>query len=167
MNNHPELNEIERWLAEWDSAESATLHAAAQALAEAHPISGPFARLAGITYEAYGNGQCTAALLVRPHLLNPLGIAHGGVAFMLADSAAGGAAISVLSGQRVVTQDMQIRYHGPVRPNRRLVAAASVVHHGARTVVVACRITQDDTLVATTTGTFAILGSAENGSPAP
>lgn len=106
------------------------------------------------------DGQCTTSLEVKEHLLNPLGIAHGGVTFSLADSACGGAALSTLGAPRIVTQDLQIRYHGPVRPGE-LIAQAEVVHFGTRTITTQCRVTQKGILVATVSATFAILNEDE------
>lgn len=123
-------------------------------------FSGPFTRLIGVQYDDFGDGLCTASIEVRQHLLNPLGIAHGGVTFSLADTACGAAAVSAIGGPRVVTQDMQIRYHGPVRPGT-MTAEAQVIHHGQRTITTECRVRQDDIMVASVTATFAILSEAE------
>lgn len=123
-------------------------------------FSGPFTRLIGVHYDDIGDGRCTASIEVRQHLLNPLGIAHGGVTFSLADTACGAAAVSALGGPRVVTQDMQIRYHGPVRPGA-MIADAKVIHRGQRTITTECRVSQDDVMVASATATFAILSEAE------
>lgn len=121
---------------------------------------GPFSRLVGIKYLEFGDGKCKASLEVRQHLLNPLGIAHGGVTYSLADSACGGAALSALGAPRLVTQDLQIRYHGPARMGE-LIAEAEVIHLGSRTITVQCRITQKDVLIASVNGTFAILSEQE------
>jgi acyl-CoA thioesterase len=122
--------------------------------------AGPFSQLLGITFHAFGEGRCKASLDIRHHLLNPLGIAHGGVAFSLADSASGGAAVSALGEPRIVTQDMQIRYHGPARLGI-IVAEAEVLHHGQRTLTTICRVSQDEILIASVTATFAILSEEE------
>lgn len=135
---------------------------ALQALDENKTHGGPFSRLVGIKYLTVGDGKCKASLQVRQHLLNPLGIAHGGVTFTLADSACGGAALSAMGAPVFVTQDLQIRYHGPARMGE-IIADAEVVHLGKRTITVQCRITQDDTLIASATGTFAILSENELG----
>jgi acyl-CoA thioesterase len=111
-------------------------------------------------FQEFGDGRCVASLEVNSHLLNPLGIAHGGVAFSLAASASGAAAVSVLGQPRIVTQDMQIRYHGPARPGR-ITAEASVLHHGTRTISTQCLITQEEILLASVTATFAILSDQE------
>lgn len=123
-----------------------------------HP--GPFSQLLGIKFHNMADGQCSASLEVKEHLLNPLGIAHGGVTFSLADSACGGAALSAIGAPRIVTQDMQIRYHGPVRPGD-IFAQAEVVHFGTRTITTLCRVTQTEVLVATISATFAILDEDE------
>jgi acyl-CoA thioesterase len=123
---------------------------------------GPYARLLGLEISEMEGGRCKASLEIRGHLLNPHGIAHGGVTYSLADSTSGGAALSVLDTPRMVTQDMQIRYHGPARPGM-IFAEAEVVHHGQRTITTQCRVTQQDILIASCTGTFAILSDKELG----
>jgi acyl-CoA thioesterase len=133
---------------------------ALRSLGRSQSFSGPFTRLIGVHYDDFGDGRCTASLEVSRHLLNPLGIAHGGVTFSLADTACGAAAVSAIGGPRVVTQDMQIRYHGPGRPGA-MTAAARVIHHGQRTITTECRVTQDSILLASVTATFAILSEAE------
>lgn len=134
--------------------------AALRAISDGQSHAGPFAQLLGLTFVAFGDGRCTAELNVREHLLNPHGIAHGGVAFALADSACGGAALSVLDAPRLVTQDMQIRYHGPARPGK-ILAEAEVIHHGRRTITTQCRVTQNEILIASVTATFALLSENE------
>lgn len=121
---------------------------------------GPFAQLLGITFSDFGDDKCTASLHVNHHLLNPLGIAHGGVTFALADSACGGAALATLHERRFVTQDLQIRYHGPARLGQ-IVARAETLYKGTRTLTTQCRITQNEILIASVTGTFAILSDNE------
>lgn len=122
--------------------------------------AGAFAQLLGIEFQEINQGKCRATLTVKEHLLNPLGIAHGGVTFSLADSTCGGAALSALGAPRIVTQDMQIRYHGPARLGI-LNAEARVLHHGQRTITVQCTITQQELLLASVTATFAILSEEE------
>ena len=122
--------------------------------------AGAFAQLLGMSFDEMDGGRCTASLQVKQHLLNPHGIAHGGVAFSLADTACGGAAASALGEPRILTQDMQIRYHGPARLGK-IVAHAEVIHHGQRTITVQCHVTQAEILIASVTATFAILSPAE------
>ena len=144
---------------------------ALRTLDETQSHAGTFSRLIGINYLELGDGKCKATLKVRQHLLNPLGIAHGGVTFSLADSTCGGAALSALGNPGLVTQDLQIRYHGPARMGL-MVAEAEVIHLGSRTITVKCEISQNEILIASVTGTFAILSNQEVGAiktekPAP
>jgi uncharacterized protein (TIGR00369 family) len=130
-------------------------------LSDSQSQAGAFSRLLGVEFTEMADGRCAASLDVGSHLLNPLGIAHGGVIFSLADSASGGAAVSALGAPRLVTQDMQIRYHGPVRSGP-IEAQAEVIHQGKRTITTQCRVTQSEMLVASTTTTFAILPQVED-----
>ena len=133
---------------------------ALRSISESQSQAGPFAKLLGVTFHNFGNGQCRTSLEIKEHLLNPLGIAHGGAAFSLADSTCGGAALSAVGGPRIVTQDIQIRYHGPAQLGV-LEAEAEVLHHGQRTVTTNCRVSQNEILLATVTATFAILSDEE------
>ncbi|MGD8586306.1 MAG: PaaI family thioesterase [Chloroflexota bacterium] len=132
---------------------------ALQAISEVTDQAGPFAQLLGMKFEEMAGGRCTASLQVKQHLLNPHGIAHGGVTFSLADSACGGAALSAVGEPRILTQDMQIRYHGPARLGT-ITASAKVIHHGQRTITVQGEVKQDTILIASVTATFAILAPA-------
>lgn len=134
---------------------------ALQATQEGQSEAGPFAQLLGLAFRQFAGGHSTASLEVKQHLLNPGGIAHGGAAFALADTACGAAAVSALGAERVVTQDMQIRYHYPARPGT-LTAEAHVLHLGKRTITTTCQVKQNDLLVATATATFAILSVTGN-----
>jgi acyl-coenzyme A thioesterase PaaI-like protein len=44
-----------------------------------------------------------------------------------------------------------------------IVAEAEVIHLGKRTITVQCRVTQEDVLIASVNGTFAILSEKEVG----
>jgi acyl-CoA thioesterase len=133
---------------------------ALRTLGDSPKQGGPFAQLLGMEFHEMSDGRCAASLEVKEHLLNPLGIAHGGVAYSLADSTCGGATLSALGSARMVTQDMQMRYHGPARQGR-IVAKAEVIHHGQRTVTTQCQVTQENMLIASCTATFAILSDQE------
>ncbi len=140
--------------------EGVVAQSALRTIGETMDKAGPFAQLLGMTFEEMAGGRCTVSLQVRQHLLNPHGIAHGGVTFALADSACGGAALSALGEPRILTQDMQIRYHGPAHSGL-IKASARVIHHGRRTITVQCEVRQEEILIASVTATFAILTPAE------
>ena len=140
--------------------EGVLAQSALRTISETTDRAGAFAQLLGIEFHEMAGGRCTASLQVKQHLLNPHGIAHGGVTFSLADSTCGGAALSALGAPRILTQDMQIRYHGPARLGR-VEASAEVIHHGQRTITVQCRVEQAAVLIASVTATFAILADSE------
>jgi acyl-CoA thioesterase len=140
--------------------EGVSAQSALRTIGETGDGAGAFAQLLGMRFEKIDGGCCTVSLQVRQHLLNPHGIAHGGVTYSLADSACAGAAQSSLGEPRILTQDMQIRYHGPARLGL-IVASAEVIHHGQRTISVRCIVEQIESLIASGTATFAILSPEE------
>lgn len=133
---------------------------ALRTLSDSNNKFGPFSRLLGFHVQEIGSGTCVATLEVKEHHLNALNIAHGGVTYSLADSACGLAAFSVLGRTGMVTQDMQIRYHGPVKVGE-ISASAKVIHHGQRTITIQCHVTQNQLLMASCSATFAILSQQE------
>jgi uncharacterized protein (TIGR00369 family) len=146
-------------LADTLTFETATLATAAlQTLSEnQNSALGGFTRLLGLHFGLTPEGLHEATLEVRPHLLNQLGIAHGGVPFSLVDTVCGWAALMRLGeGGRVVTQDLHYRYHGPAKLGT-IRATAELIHHGTRTMVLQGRVYQEDVLIGSATATFAIL----------
>lgn len=122
------------------------------------PLPHPFADLIGMEVQRTGLGAAEARLTVRPDHLNPHGVLHGAVLFALIDTSMGGAAVSVLAeGQRPVTIEIQTRFLRPVLAGP-LRCEATVVKPGSRVVHLEARIVGDDgKLVATGTGSFAVV----------
>ena len=122
-------------------------HAGLTPAAEA-AIRASFARQAmmatlGAAMEAVEAGTVTLAAPVSPRVTQQHGVAHAALAFALADSAAGYAALSVMpEGSEVVTSEFRISLLAPgagprlratgrvIRPGRRLVAVAADVWGG-------------------------------------
>jgi uncharacterized protein (TIGR00369 family) len=99
----------------------------------------PFLEHCGISRPLVEGGRCIAVVEPAPHLLNSLGIAHGGLLSTLADAAMGGAARSALSGSRtVVTVNMQTSYFAPARG--RLEAEGKVVRQTRSMLFVECDV---------------------------
>ena len=141
-------------------SEGVVAQSALRTISETTDQAGAYAQLLGLSFQEMREGRCTATLQVRQHLLNPHGIAHGGVTFSLADSTCGGAALSAVGKPRILTQDMQIRYHGPAKRGI-MEASAEVIHLGKRTITVQCLVRQEGMLIASATATFAILAESE------
>ena len=80
---------------------------------------------AGLSIEAVDEGQATLALTVEPHHCNGHGICHGGVIFLLADSAFAFACNS--RNQATVAQHNMISFVAPGRLGDQLRAEAREV----------------------------------------
>lgn len=116
-----------------------------------------FARALGLQMVERGDGRCTMAIdIERDRHFNPQGVAHGGVAYSLADTAMGGALFSTLDeGLWCATLEIKFNYHVGVREGR-LICEASVLHKGKRVANIDARLFQHDRLVASANGNFAI-----------
>ena len=111
----------------------------------------------GMTIEVDAPGQATGSLTATDDHMNPNGVVHGAVIFALVDTAMGGATMSKLSGRFCASVEIQTRFirpagHGPI------VARASVTKMGKSLAHLSAEVrNSDDDLVATATGTFALL----------
>lgn len=110
-----------------------------------------------LTGETAGSG--TAAVQIAEQHLNPNGVAHGAVLFALVDTAMGKATMSVVAdGMYCASVELSLRF---IRPAARgeLIAEATVVKRGRSIVHLDARVHDAEArLIATATGTFAILG---------
>lgn len=106
------------------------------------------------------DGVAVARLELGDQHMNPNGVVHGAVLFALADTAMGRATMSVLDeGQFCATVELQLRFIRPAS-NGLLAAHTKVVKKGRAIVHLDSQITdQDDRLIATATGTFAVIAA--------
>lgn len=117
-----------------------------------------FSKYLGIEFEEYREGYTKCELLIKPELLNRLGLVHGGVIYSLADTCMGGAVFSLLEDdQYCVVMEVKTNYLRPASKGV-LVAESRVVHSGERVAVATCEV-HDGTgkLLAMVTGSFYIL----------
>jgi uncharacterized protein (TIGR00369 family) len=123
----------------------------------------PFAELVGFEVDVLDPGHAVATLDVRPEHHNPNGVPHGAVVFALVDTSMGGATMSVLSeGRFCASIEVHLRFLQPAIGDH-LTADTHVVRAGKRIVSLESRVTCSTgggaaTLVATATGSFAVLG---------
>ncbi|MAT06543.1 MAG: phenylacetic acid degradation protein [Acidimicrobiaceae bacterium] len=105
-----------------------------------------------------GDGTCRAWLDVGPVHVNPHGTVHGGIPYILVDTAMGGATMSVLpEGNWCATLDIHIRYLAPCFGGR-LTAIATVRRAGKRVVHLDATVTGDDgTEYVAASGIFAVI----------
>src|SRR4029078_347326 len=110
----------------------------------------------GIKTSDVGPGTMTAELEVREELLNPFGMAHGGVLTGLVDHVLGSVLYPVMPrGAWAATTEFKVNLLAPVRDGR-LRARSEVLAMTKRTAVVRIDVTNDDRLVGLAQGTVTI-----------
>jgi acyl-CoA thioesterase len=122
-------------------------------------VSFPLQRYLGMELSGAEAGTGTATLTIGDQHVNPNGVAHGAVLFALVDTAMGKATTSVLDdGLYCASVEVSLRFIRPASTGE-LIADASVVKRGRSIVHLDARVHDTDgRLVATSAGTFAILG---------
>jgi acyl-CoA thioesterase len=122
-----------------------------------------YARMLGFEMEVRQDGYCRMAIDIDPERhFNPQGVAHGGVAYSLADTAMGGAmSTRIPDGQWCATIEIKMNYHVGVRLGR-LICEANVLHIGKRVGNIDARLFQNNILVGSANGNFAIFPAPAN-----
>lgn len=114
-----------------------------------------FSHWLGIDLSEVRSGYCKAQLVVRPEMLNGFHIAHGGIAYSLADSAL--AFASNTYGIQCVSIETSISHVLKVELNDVLIAEAVEVYRGKKTAIYEVRVqNQHNDLVALFKGTVFI-----------
>jgi acyl-CoA thioesterase len=90
-----------------------------------------FSQWLGIELLALKEGYAKISMVVRPEMINGLGIVHGGICFSMADSAFAFACNN--RNQESVALDTSINFLKPVMVNDRLTAEAFEIHNGRKT----------------------------------
>jgi acyl-CoA thioesterase len=90
----------------------------------------PLFRFFGIDVADVGEGTARLVMKVREDMLNAQAVCHGGMVFLLADSALGMACNS--RNQRAVTASCAIDYLRPALAGETLVAVATEITHTRR-----------------------------------
>ena len=108
---------------------------------------------------AGATGKGAARLTVGPEHMNPNGVVHGAVLFALVDTAMGKATMTTVDdGQYCASAELSLRFIRPASAGV-LITDVEVVKRGKSIAHLEARIhDDDDRLIATAAGTFAILG---------
>ena len=124
----------------------------------------PIGAFIGMTIERPGAGRAVARVTANESHHNPHGFVHGSVVFTLVDTSMGAAVMSMLSdGRRCSTIECQVRFLRPV-VGADLVCETTVVKPGRRVFHLESRVTTGDgKLVATGTGSFAVIEVEQGG----
>jgi len=119
----------------------------------------PLQEYLGMELSGTTTGTGTATLHLGAQHANPNGVAHGAVLFALVDTAMGKATMSVIDDNLYCASvELSLRFIRPASEGE-LIAEATVVKRGRSIVHLEARVYDgDDRLVATSSGTFAILG---------
>ena len=100
----------------------------------------------GLALEEVAPGRARMAMVVGPHMLNGLGVCHGGFIFALADSTFAFACNS--RRRETVAQTCTITYLRPVRAGERLVATGREVALAGRSGLYDVTVVGDGGVVA-------------------
>ncbi len=102
----------------------------------------PFSQWMGMELVAVSEGACTLRMCVRPEMLNGFRVAHGGIAFALADSAFAFACNS--RGRQALSVHCNIEHVAPIMENDELTAVAVEEHLGNSLSNYAIRVSKQD-----------------------
>ncbi len=98
-----------------------------------------FSQWLGIEVAEVKPGAVVLTMEVRPEMTNGFGIAHGGIAFSLADSALAFAANA--HGRQAVTVQSSVSFFRPARAGDRLICFTAEEHLGPKTAMYHISIT--------------------------
>lgn len=121
------------------------------------PKEDPFLEELGAYVVSIRAGEIKLGLKITPRQANVHGIAHGGVATTLLDTAMGGSCFSL--GKSVVSLNCSLNFLSAVPLGHEIVAAGRVVHDGKHTMVTEGEVTDKETgrLYMKGTATFYVL----------
>lgn len=124
-----------------------------QVLRDWRNVHNVFARKLGITVREIGPGTAFVEKRIEPDDVNPVGGAHGGCLFTIADAACG-AAVSSYGYQAVtLSADYHFLHAGAV--GDLVTAKAAVIRHGAAVTVCGVELrNQQDRLLGSASMTF-------------
>jgi acyl-CoA thioesterase len=118
----------------------------------------PLQDLLGMELATLEPGRAVAHLDITAGLLNPNGVAHGGIAFIAVDTAMGLAVVSLLDPDSgCASVEIHIRFLEPMTSGT-LEATATVTRPGRRLMHVEAQVRMGEVLVATATGTYVVVG---------
>jgi acyl-CoA thioesterase len=115
-----------------------------------------FSQWLGIMVDKAGAGTSELSLVVRPEMLNGFSVAHGGIAYSLADSAL--AFASNGHGEQAMSIECTVSYLKAVQSGMNLKAVATEKHRSKRLGRYEINIFQDEIPIALFYGTVLFLG---------
>lgn len=114
-----------------------------------------FSKWLGIQVDAIDHGRCSLSCILRKEMLNGFSIAHGGIAYSIADTALAFAANSY--GYQSFSIETSISHLQKVQEGDQLIAESEEIHRGKKTGIYHVNVkNQHDELVAIFKGTVYI-----------
>ncbi len=101
-----------------------------------------FSQWLGISVKSIAEGSCTLEMTIRKEMLNGFGIAHGGIAFSLADSALAFASNS--RNRKSLVINTSVSFTNPVKEGDELTATAEETHLSGRLGIYLVTVTRKD-----------------------
>lgn len=116
----------------------------------------PFGNLIGLEFDKVEGGKSHCRIEIKPDLLNPHGVVHGGVIYSMVDTGMGGALYTELDPDELcATVEIKINYFRATASGT-LDCETTLVHRGKRIAVLESEVTQQDQLIAKALGTYSI-----------
>ncbi len=128
-------------------------------------MRGNFNGLVGLEFLEGGRGFARLRLPVRPEILQPAGIVHGGAVATLVDVTGGiGAHLSHPPGSRCVTVEMKINFIAAVSEGA-LLSEGAALHVGRRTSVWQVRVADERAgrIISFATATYMVVQEGPGG----
>jgi uncharacterized protein (TIGR00369 family) len=119
----------------------------------------PSARLWGIEFTAATKDRIVAEVIVQPHICTIPETMHGGAIMAVADTlGAAGTVLNLPEGRSTATLESKTNFIGPAPLGSRVIAEATPLHRGRRSMVWQTRLTTaEGRLVAIVTQTQMVL----------
>ena len=123
---------------------------------KAPPKEHAFGELLGLVFKRVEEGHSVCALQIRPELLNPYRVLHGGVLFSMADTGMGAALYSrMVEAESCATIEIKMNFLRPVSDGM-VTCESRVVQKGKRVAVLESDLSCEGRVVAKALGTFSI-----------
>ena len=120
------------------------------------PKEHAFGELLGLEFKRVEEGLSVCALQIRPELLNPYRVLHGGVLFSMADTGMGAALYSrMVEAESCATIEIKMNFLRPVSEGV-ITCESRVVQKGKRVAVLESDLSCEGRVVAKALGTFSI-----------